>query len=57
MTIEQYNKATKILEEKKQLEERLQHIKGTYSFDFADAEEYLQICEKLFILGGEFTAL
>lgn len=57
MTIEQYNKATKILEEKKQLEERLQHIKGVYSFDFADVEEYLQICKKLFILGGEFAAL
>ena len=57
MTIEAYNKATKILEEKKQLEERLKHIKGAYSFDFTDVEEYIQICEKLFILGSEFAAL
>ena len=57
MTIEQYEKATKLLEEKKQLEEKLHLIRGGASFDFADTEEYINICNRLFILGGEFAAL
>ena len=57
MTIEQYNKATKILEEKSELEEALQRIRGPHTLDFSNIEDYLKICERLFILGGEFAAL
>ncbi len=55
MTTEAYNKATKILEEKKQLEEKLYQLR--HSVDFVVSEEYIEVCNKLFELGQEFAAL
>lgn len=55
MTIEQYNRATEILKEKKQLEETLYNLRS--SIDFIISEEYLEVSNKLFILGQEFAAL
>ena len=55
MTIEQYEKATKILEEKKQLEDKLYNLK--MSIDFAISDEYIEICNRLFTIGQEFAAL
>ena len=57
MTIEQYNKATNILKEKSELEEELQRIRGPYAIEISRVEDYIKICERLFILGGEFAAL
>lgn len=64
MTIEAYNKATKILEEKKQLEDELKRLseKATmafqYSLSYSDhSKESAEITEKLFKLGAEFAAL
>jgi hypothetical protein len=55
MTMEQYNRATAILEEKKQLEETLYEI--SRSIDFIISEEYIEVSNKLFILGQEFSTL
>ena len=57
MTFEQYNRATKILEEKEFLEKKLQNIRDVYRVDFVNLKEYEEICEKLFALGLEFAAL
>ena len=65
MTIEAYNKATKILEEKKQLEEELNRIREkagrdfAYSLSYSDDrnKEFVEITEKLFNLGAAFAAL
>lgn len=55
MTVEAYNKATKILEEKKQLEDRLFQMR--LSMDFMCSDEYAEICNRLFTIGQEFAAL
>lgn len=55
MTMEQYNRATAILEEKKQLEEQLYQLRTSINFAFSD--EYIEICNKLFTIGQEFAAL
>ena len=55
MTIEAYNKATKILEEKKQLEDRLFQMR--MSIDFIVSDEYIEICNRLFTIGQEFASL
>lgn len=55
MTIEAYNKATKILDEKKQLEDRL--VQMSTSVDFRYSNEYEEICNRLFTIGQEFAAL
>ena len=55
MTIEQYEKATKILKEKKQLEDRLYQIRMSMDFQYSD--EYAEICNRLFTIGQEFAAL
>lgn len=57
MTFEQYNRATKILEEKEFLEKKLQNIRDVYRVDFVNLNEYNEICERLFALGLEFAAL
>ena len=57
MTFEQYNRATKILEEKEFLEKKLQNIRDVYRVDFVNLNEYDEICERLFALGQEFAAL
>ena len=55
MTIEQYEKATKILEEKKQLEDKLYNLR--MSIDFVISDEYIEVCNRLFTIGQEFAAL
>lgn len=55
MTIEQYNRATEILNEKKLLEETLFKLRN--SIDFIISEEYVEVSNKLFSLGQEFAAL
>ena len=57
MTFEQYNRATKILEEKEFLEKKLQNIRDVYRVDFVNLNEYDEICKRLFALGQEFAAL
>lgn len=66
MTIEAYNKATKILEEKKRLEEELNRARERAARDFAYSlsysddrsnKEFIEITEKLFNLGAAFAAL
>ena len=57
MTFEQYNRATKILEEKEFLEKKLQNLRDVYRVDFINLNEYDEICERLFALGHEFAAL
>jgi hypothetical protein len=57
MTIETYNKATKILEEKQRLEDELKRIRDKIIIDFSYIEEYTEISNKLFNLGQEFAAL
>ena len=62
MTIEAYNKATKILEEKKLLEDELRQLEVSVSkfkidIDFKYQNEYTEICNRLFALGQEFAAL
>ena len=56
MTIEQYNKATKILEEKKQLEDKLYSLSRSM-LSLSDMQEYDETCAKLFELGQEFAML
>lgn len=55
MTIEQYNRATKILEEKQQLESELHNARFALNFEHNAVTE--EICAKLFKLGQEFAAL
>ena len=57
MTVEAYNRATKILEEKQQLENQLRRLRENILVDFSYAEEYVEISNKLFKLGQEFAAL
>ena len=57
MTIETYNRATKILEEKQQLEDELRQLRDKVMIDFSYIEEYTEISNKLFNLGQEFAAL
>ena len=57
MTIEQYNRATEILEEKELLAKKLQNIRDARRTDFVHEDEYNEICKKLFTLGAEFAAL
>lgn len=57
MTIETYNKATKILEEKQRLEDDLKRVRDKIIIDFSYIEEYTEISNKLFNLGREFAAL
>jgi hypothetical protein len=57
MTIETYNKATNILEEKKQLEDELMRVREKILLDFSYVEEYTEISNKLFKLGQEIAAL
>lgn len=56
MTMETYNRATKILEEKAQLEERLYQLRTSVTFSLP-TEEYMEICNKLFAIGQEFASL
>jgi hypothetical protein len=55
MTIEEYNMATKILEEVKQLEEKIYQLQ--MSIGFRNSKDYEEISSRLFILGQEFAAL
>ena len=59
MTVEAYNKATKILEEKKLLEEKLEQLRIDIrmGINFVSSAEYIEICNRLFALGQEFAAL
>jgi hypothetical protein len=57
MTIETYNKATKILEEKQRLEDGLKQLREKILLDFSYIEAYTEISNKLFNLGQEFAAL
>lgn len=54
--METYNRATKILEEKAQLEERLYQLRTSIAFGLP-TEEYIEICNKLFAIGQEFALL
>lgn len=56
MTIETYNKATKILEERKSLEDKLYLIKQS-TVDFYSSPKVVEICDRLFVLGQEFAGL
>ena len=56
MTIENYKRATAILKEKEQLEERLVQLRMSIDFNL-HSDEYTEICNKLFSLGQEFSAL
>lgn len=56
MTIETYNKATKILEERKSLEDKLYLLRQS-TVDFYSSSEVVEICNRLFVLGQEFAAL
>lgn len=56
MTIEEYNKATKILEEKKQLEDKLYRLRTSHDFVY-NIKEYEDVTNRLFVLGQEFAAL
>lgn len=57
MTIETYNRATKILEEKQQLEDELRRLRDKVMIDFSYIEKSAEISNKLFNLGQEFAAL
>ena len=57
MTSTAYNQATKILEEKKNLEEKLYQLTHSMSMNFNQSEEYQDISAKLFELGQEFASL
>jgi hypothetical protein len=56
MTIENYQRATAILKEKDRLEERLAQLRMSIDFTL-HSNEYAEICNKLFSLGQEFSAL
>ena len=56
MIMEAYKRATAILEEKKQLEERLYQLRMSVNFQY-DTEESIEISNKLFVLGQEFASL
>ncbi len=56
ITIENYKRATAILKEKDQLEERLVQLRMSIDFNL-HSDEYTEICNKLFSLGQEFSAL
>lgn len=56
MTIEKYQRATAILKEKDQLEERLSQMRMSIDFNL-HSNEYTEICNKLFSLGQEFSSL
>ena len=54
MTMAQYERATVILKEKEELEEKLYRLR--MSTDYA-TDESIKICNRLFTLGQEFDAL
>lgn len=56
MTIENYKRATAILKEKDQLEERLAQLRMSVDINL-HYNEYTEIRNKLFSLGREFSAL
>lgn len=56
MTIEQYNRATEILNEKKSLEEHMCQLRMSVNFAY-NTKEYEEVCNRLFVLGQEFAAL
>lgn len=56
MTIEAYNKATQILEEKKQLEEKLWQLRSSIDFTL-HYDEYIEVSNRLFTIGQEFASL
>ena len=55
MTMAQYERASAIMKEKEQLEDRLYQLRQ--SMDFMYSNEYTEVCNKLFKLGQEFSAL
>ena len=55
MTMAQYERATAILKEKEQFEDKLYQLRQ--SIDFMYTNEYTEVCNKLFELGQEFSAL
>lgn len=64
MTIEEYNRATSILEEKKQLEaelmqveDKVMQVRDKLIIDCSYIGRYIEITNKLFDLGQEFAAL
>jgi hypothetical protein len=58
MTIETYDKATQILQEKKQLEDELRRLREKSLINFSYyIDEHIKISNKLFNLGQEFAAL
>ena len=56
MTMAQYERATIILNEKKQLEEQLYRLRMSMEFNY-NSKEYNEVANKLFNLGQEFAAL
>ena len=56
MTMLDYEKATKILKEKEQLEEKLYRLRMSMDFNF-NSKEYTEIINRLFVLGQEFASL
>lgn len=57
MTIDTYCRATEILANKKQLEEKLYQLRMSTEFSQDLMKEYESVSNKLFVLGQEFAAL
>lgn len=57
MTIDAYYKATAILKDKEQLEEKLYQLRMSMNFSRDLMKEYEEVSNKLFVLGQEFAAL
>ena len=56
MTMTEYERATAILKERKELEEKLYRLRMSMDFKY-DTDESIKICNRLFELGQEFAAL
>ena len=58
MTLKAYERATAILKEKEELEKELSVIQVNMGLNFGcDRERYVEVSNKLFQLGQEFSSL
>lgn len=58
MTLKAYERATAILKEKEKLEKELSVIQVNMGLNFGyDREKYVEVSNKLFQLGQEFSSL
>lgn len=57
MTLKAYERATAILKEKEELEKELCVVRASMDLSFTSQDRYVEVSNKLFQLGQEFSLL